>query len=209
MQMIPISLPWRPDALGIIQSALTLAKTEFDKGKPISTNYGIDGSTFRAYRGFGSSPSDLYQKWVKEDGFRQLKGQQISSREALLLLRDKLDASLIEHWGRSANDLKLFQRNKLIDLFLKAITFSTGHECIEQRLGLFQFANVPLDKWSLLAVKKLFYGIVISRNPSMGDIEDKETYDFLQDQIFQLTLRANVPNLVFDYYAWNSFHRTR
>ena len=83
---------------------------------------------------------------------------------------------------------------------------NVDHPCEQQRKGLYNYANIPLDKKSLTAIGKLFYGIVVSNNPSMGLIQDVDTYNFLQSQIFQLTSSMNVPNLVFDYYAWDMNH---
>jgi len=68
---------------------------------------------------------------------------------------------------------------------------------------LVRFAHTPLDKYSLLEIRRDFYGIVISKNPSMGDIDSIETYEFLQRQIQSLMSDASLPALFFDYLAWN------
>ena len=55
-------------------------------------------------------------------------------------------------------------------------------------------------------MKEYFYGIIISPKPSMGDIDSIETYNFLQDQIWNFMKKVKLPNLYFDFYAWNHNH---
>lgn len=187
--------------------AAPLAQIEFDKQAAMPSDFGITGSTFRAFRNCKVSPSSIYRSWVKSEGYDITKSNGIDCRENFINLHRTLEKSLNAFWEKSgARPLSLSERNKVIDLFTKAVSFYAGHPCEHQRLSLYKYANIPLDKFSLLAVQKLFYGIVICDNPSMGHIRDEETYNFIQSQIFKLTSETKISNLVFDHYSWNMTH---
>lgn len=197
----------RQTAREALKSAQRATEFEFRHGKVMPADLGITGSTFRAYRNCSSSPSEIYRAWAVEKGFRAVALHPVTTREEFLSLHKSLTSSFEKSWNRSGcRPLTFAEKYKVVDLFTKALAFSKGHECEESRFGLYRFANIPLDKFSLLAVSKLFYGIVVDDSPRMGHIKDIETYDFLQSQIFQLTCSAEVPNLAFDHYAWNLTH---
>lgn len=167
------------------------------------SSFGIHGSTFRSYRGFKIAPSKIYSEWVvsirNDSIIRNL--QSVNSRKKFLNFHRELQGSLDAFWyKRQKKRLTIAQRNKIIDLFLKYLGRT------QQCKNIITYGNVPLDKFSLLLVSDMFYGVVVSKKPSMGDIRDIETYDFLQDLIWKLTSREKIPNLYFDYFAWNSKH---
>lgn len=197
----------RQNAESELLDAVRGAELEYHKAQEMASNYGIAGNTFRAFRNCEVSPSHIYRTWVNAHGYNLVNAQNIETRNEFLEFHGVLERSLSEFWEVSGcRPLKLAERNKIIDLFTKAVAFSISHPCEQQRPALYKYANIPLDKFSLLAVKRLFYGIVICDNPSMGNIRDEETYNFIQSQIFQLTAAVNVANLVFDHYSWNMKH---
>ena len=190
-----------------LKSVVKATEAEYHQGQSMPPHFGITGSTFRAYRNCEESPSKIYRQWVTTKGFEIVSSHRVTTRQEFASLHKLLVASFERQWGRSGcRPLSLAEKHKVVDLFTKAIAFSSNHPCEDHRVGLYNFANVPLDKFSLAAIGKLFYGIVVSDNPSMGNIRDLDTYDFLQSQIFHLTSDSGLPNLVFDYYAWNMTH---
>ena len=161
-------------------------------------NLGIDGSTFRAYRKFKIGPSVVYRDWAMLMMEDLVPFKAIKSRDDFLELHIRLQKSLDKFWyNKQKKRLSVAQRNKIIDLFVKYVGASNHIK------PLIKYGNVPLDKFSLLFLKKLTYGVVISDKPAMGDIKNLETYNVLQEIIWYATSNAKIPNLYFDYYAWN------
>lgn len=190
-----------------ITSAFRDTQEEFDAAKSMPADIGITGSTFRAYRNCAASPSSVYREWAQSKGYSTINQNPVSDRKSFQTLHEALLRSLADYWHtQGLRDLSFSERHKIVDLFVKAVAFRSGHACVAARSSLYNYANIPLDKFSLLAISDLFYGIVNSPTPSMGHIRDQETYDFLQAQIFSLTQKEGLPNLVFDHYAWNLAH---
>lgn len=175
-----------------------------------TTNWGIAGNTFRAYVNFKKQPSITYREWAKKTvtGTNFLRNlNDIEKYDDFLKVHRYLQRSLDRFWERAqGKPLTLPQRNKIIDLFIKFLSTSEIEGFQSLNKILLGFGHIPLDKFSLLAVKDCFYGIVLAPNPSMGDIKDAGTYDFIQNQIRELMIEAKLPNLFFDYYAWNLMH---
>lgn len=190
-----------------LRYALKDTQREFNAAEKMPADLGITGNTFRAYSKCGTSPSAVYRKWAISQGFSLIEQHDVHDRKSFQALHKKLLESLVKYWNKEASrDLSFAERHKIVDLFVKAVSFHSGHSCEKARIGLYHYGNIPLDKFSLLAISDLFYGIVVSPAPSMGHIRDQQTYNFLQNQIFLLTQAENLPNLVFDHYAWNLKH---
>lgn len=190
-----------------LKKAIKKAESRYKNPKVMAKNLGIDRNTFRAFTNLGKPPSEVYRDWVNTKGHRLVKKEKLTSRKDFLLLHGKLVKSFENHCKKlGCRELSISEKNKVVDLFTKALAFRTGHPCEEQREKLYKYANIPLDKFSLTAIGELFYGIVVSKKPSMGDIQYVDTYDFVQSQIFQLTSSLGVSNLVFDFYAWDMNH---
>lgn len=198
---------YRDHAVDVISGARTVADAEFQRAAPIPYDFGITGNTLRTYRNTETSPSKVIRGWALEHGLSMINDNIPSNQVEAITLHRKLCESLDECWARAASrDLTVAEKYKAVDLFTKAVAFHGNHLCQHARAGLYWFANIPLDKFSLGAMRSLFYGIVIADPARMGLIKDTETYWFLQEQVFALTSQAKVPNLVFDHYAWNSAH---
>ena len=197
----------RNDAVSKLKKAIKEAKSKYKNPKEMTKDLGIAGNTFRTYEHFGKPPSKVYKDWVKNKGYQLVKKHRLASRKDFILLHKQLVRSFENYCKKfGCREPSFSEKNKVVDLFTKALAFSVSHPCEQQRVGLYYYANIPLDKYSLTAIRKLFYGIIVCNNPSMGDIREVETYNFLQSQIYQLTSSMGVPNLVFDYYSWNMNH---
>lgn len=183
----------------------TKERLDFEK-----TNWGIAGNTFRAYVKYKKQPSLIYREWAKEtvtEANFLKKLNCINKYDEFLKVHKYLQGSLDRFWKREqGKSLTFSQRNKIIDLFIKFLSKSEIEEFHSLNQILLEFGHIPLDKFTLLAVKDCFYGIVLAPNPSMGDIRETDTYDFIQNQIRELMIDAKLPNLFFDYYAWNLQH---
>ena len=183
------------------------AKEKLDIEK---TNWGIAGNTFRSYANFNIQPSLVYRKWAKKtvSGTNFLKRlNDVKNRQDFLKAHKNIQKSLDRFWKQEqGKSLTIAQRNKIIDLFIKFLSKTETEGYPDLNKTLLQFGHIPLDKFSLLAVKDCFYGIVLSSNPSMGDIVEMPTYDFIQNQIRELMTEVKLPNLFFDFYAWNLQH---
>jgi hypothetical protein len=192
----------------ILEEAAESANRAFLDASPLPLNYGIGGNTFRAFRSSGMQPSVFYRSWVTDVALHILgRTSTPSTRDEFIALHAELSVSLAGLWRqRSVRAIKVSEKYKIVDLFIKALAFSKGHEFLHLRQPFFEFGNVPLDRFSLLLVGKLFCGVILSKNPSMGDITDEETYWSVQEEIFCLTSKAGVPNLAIDHFAWNANH---
>lgn len=192
----------RLESIAKLRRVRAEARKFYAERKSIANNWGIDGSTFRAFRGLSTSPSKLYKAWVDQHGLRKINElTRPYTRKSFEDFHCNLVRSLEQYWKRKSNrQLTIAEKFKVVDLFIKAISRSNS---ITQPVNEFfvQYGHIPLDKYSLNAVKELFYGIVVCNEPRMGNIEDKETYTFIQSQIYLLTSKSKVPNLYFEFYA--------
>jgi len=171
--------------------------------------FGVAGSTFRAYKGHKYPPSKTYKEWVNtffEDNKLKKELSKCSDRNTFLLIHKKITDDL-DFFFKTNNPnsqknggLSISKKFKLVDLFIKYLCLSKRNRNEFKRL--YYFCNIPIDKWSLLALKKHVKGIVLSNKPSMGDIKDEESYFIVQELIFGATQTINIPNLYFDIYAW-------
>ncbi len=197
-------------AIDEIKKVAVQAREYFTKYQSRDKNYGVDQSTFRAYRKFRFKPSDAYREWAHEvssDNIFFNDAVNIASYDDFKLLHSNTREWLASAWKKKqGRELDVPYINKLIDLYFKYIAITDIREDSNIATNIASYGHVPLDKYSLLAIKYLFYGIVLSKNPSMGDVTEMETYYFLQDQIRSLMNAADLPNLYFDYYAWNAKH---
>lgn len=201
---------YRNNAISIIKKFKDEVGDSF-KIEEENGSYGITGSTFRAYRDFKQSPSKVFRTWAtkqieSDDIFKSLK--KIKNKDDFNKFHKELSNSLDKFWLDEQNKkLEFHQNNKILDLFVKFLAYTNKTTEFNVKDTILNFGNIPLDKFSLLAVKELFFGIVISNNPSMGNITEEDTYQFLQNQISELMDDAGVPNLYFDIYAWNRTHQ--
>lgn len=196
---------YKTESLLIIKEIEDKAKKYFNIKYDLNFNksYGIDGTTFRSFRKI-EKPSQTYRGWVNEliknDSTILWKISNVKSKEEFQKLHSELAKNLNSYWLNAYNIefICISKINKMLDLFLKY--FSRTNQAKEKNIDLIilKYGNIPLDKHSLLRLKDLFYGIVISKKPSMGDIDDKDTYYFIQNQIYHFMVDAEMPNLYFD-----------
>jgi hypothetical protein len=185
--------------------AKRIGDAAFAKPSKMPPDHGIGGNTFRAFQRAGLQPSKLFQTWVADSATAILKEKQRDAcRQGFLDLHAKLSDSWRSYWNEHAKrEIKTSEKYKVVDLYIKALAKHTDHDFENLRPFFYQFGNVPLDRFSLLLIREEFLGVILSKNPSMGDVADDETYHYLQDELFRHTSSAKVPNLAFDIYAWD------
>jgi hypothetical protein len=210
---------YKEDSIVTIQLISNRAKEYFDEKLDINEiNSGVDRNTYISLGGSKFPPSFIYKKWAES----KKKSNElinillaIKNRNDFLLIHKILVDDLEQFWKENLNGtLGNHQSRRLVDLFFKFLARTT----ISSQNGIdnmiIKYANIPLDKYALMAVKTLFRGlnrfnrIMVSKNPKMDDFEDKEDYNFAQNQIYQLMEDAGLPNLYFYIYA-SDFQKNR
>lgn len=160
-------------------------------------------------------PTSIFKHWLHHkyfgdaDTLRQLQtGTNFGTIHASAI------DGLKSFWNEKEPDVKgmeYYHFAKLIDLLFKSVTRWKDLPKIRQE-WYFANVNVPLDKYSLIALKECVSDETIrelrlKRNPSMGDVESSVHYQEIQSAI--KTLIAPFPPLLFDLYAWDYLRRTR
>jgi hypothetical protein len=188
--------------------ALSSIRREIGASEDIDLDgsFGVEGSTFRAYRGWRRSPSEIYQSWAQKHTkliLRRLPTDKISSRRGFIEWHSALHMSLKRHWSRNeGRQLSIAHGYKLIDLFVKHLS---RHQFADMRFVpmLVRNANCPLDQKTIRELNLCYSRILpIRSSPSMGDIHSQETYDFCQAMISVFCKECGGSRLLFDFWAW-------
>ncbi len=85
--------------------------------------------------------------------------------------------------------------------------FTAGH-----RNELIEFLHVPLDSYSLLAIRRCLSEtttgrrVKISGNASMSSVKSERMYASIRKAIREIAGEASVPPIYFDLLAWNRPH---
>jgi len=170
---------------------------------PNDSSYGIVGNTFRAFRGF-KEPSKTYRSWARsitETAFSNQDG--IESQDAFDKWHTELYLELKEHWKKEqqGKEPSLAHTYKMVDLYLKWLC-SNATCPAELANSIIKFGYCALDSQILEKLNEaLSYALPI-KNPSMGDIANRNTYDYCQSLIKDFAENFNGSRLLFDYYAW-------
>ena len=92
---------------------------------------------------------------------------------------------------------------KLVNLVMKRLTLELP---FRHRKRIMNFLHVPLDRYTLAAVRKLvvlLHGREIPAQATMAFITNARDYASIQESIRDLAKRANVPAIAVDYVVWN------
>ena len=203
---------YRKQAIKELKAVRKKAREFFKERKSLSLEkppWGIGANTFRSYTGFQLSPSSVYREWASNT-LSASKLREISTIcdcPSFVKCHKGLQKSLAQYWEKKqGRKLSFAQMTKVIDLFVKFLCRIEIRGFPGVNDILIEYGHIPLDRFSLLAVRRCFHGIVISPTPSMGNIDGPETYNFIQGQIGTLMQAAKLPNLYFDFYAWDLAH---
>ncbi len=169
--------------------------------------FGVGGNTFRALTGFNNPPSKTYRQWAyKRTKLILKRGAVIANQQDFEKLHKTLCRSIKIHWGKREKKKKLefAHQYKMVDLYFKWLCANAA--CHESRRDLsdaiLEFGHCPLDKNSLTKLNECLSLALPIKNPSMGSIHNKKTYDFCQSLIKEFTKCCGGTPLLFDFYVW-------
>ena len=178
---------------------------------------GVGGNTYRAYGSFvdkekkttgakqkGWTPSRIFQSWVNGK-FKNLKLRHTNNFEKL---HNAARESLVTYWRLRARKAKKVlpcfpYASKLIDLHFKHLIWHPIVIGKGRREKLSKAVYQPLDKYSLICLKKFNVTLKIDKNPKMGSVKSEKQYLHLQEEIRCICKAARVPLFAFDQFAWN------
>lgn len=167
--------------------------------------YGAAGETLRAYRNWRIPPGQVFRGWAAGICER-LEGhalhRSLQSRAEFLQWHAFLAADLQAYWrSRQKGELRFAYQYKLVDLFIKWLS---GHDFGDPLItqGFVEYANCALDRQVLTKLNECLSGALPMPAPSMGQIENRHTYEFCQDLVAEFSASCGATPLLFDYYAW-------
>jgi len=150
-----------------------------------SSSYGIAGNTFRAYRGYKLRPSVIYRHWaaLKTKDLVSNSGPSIESQSEFDAWHRDLFESISNYWlTEQGQGMSFAHTSKLLDLYVKWLV--TNQECPERLAkAILRYGYCALDSQILFRLNQCLSGALPIKNPTMGDILNKNTYLFCQDLI--------------------------
>ena len=197
------------DKRQLSQFSKSLKKTRAILGKAniseMPSSYGIEGNTFRAYRGWKYSPSKCYREWVEENTQRIIKSQptqSISNEVNFGKWHKNLYNSLNKHWKKKQGKaLSLAHCYKLIDLYIKWLSqFDFEDKKFVENLN--KYASCALDSQTIERINQCYGQCLPINNPRMGDVINQNTYNYCQEIINEFCKSGGGTKLEFDYWAW-------
>jgi len=183
-----------------------------------SVNASVGGNTFRSFHNMPFKPSLVFRQWAintfkKEDTINSLL--RISGQPEYDLWLKGLALSLNTSWKRKMgqdNPLSYGPRRKLPDLLLKRLVLWKGIKS-NQRKRLLGFLHVPLDRYTLVAIRNCLgqndgsYNVCrIPKNPTMGFVKNEGIYTDIQNVMRAIARKAGVPPIFLDVLVWDAVH---
>ncbi len=193
--------------VGLFKKELVSIKRSIKNGDYQSDDgkFGIAGNTFRAFHGH-CKPSIIYREWAEKVSKSILgNGKSIGNQDNFDFLHSKLCKSIEKCWKNTDNpELKFAHKYKMIDLYFKWLCANVAcHESMRDLSEeILKFGHCPLDKNSLTKLNECLSFALPIKNPSMGSIHNKNTYDFCQYLIKEFTKYCGGTPLLFDFYVW-------
>jgi hypothetical protein len=178
----------------------------------------IGGNTFRAFQKMPSRPSVFFREWALGK-FSEVKTRSSLLRTAsqsgydswLKAFGEDLHASWKATMGED-KDIPYGPRMKLCNLLLKRVVLWDGIPD-ERRRTLIGFLHVPLDQYTLAAIRNCIAGDIgreligkIPKRATMGFVQDEPMYLGIQQVIRGISKEAEVPPIFLDLLAWDGQH---
>ena len=171
--------------------------------------------TFRSFRGLDEPPSVIFREWAVEKLDRQFMQTlaEVKTQEEFDAIHEALRADIAECWERRGGKaLRYGPGLKLINLLLKSVV-RWQEFTHEQREKLIPLLHVPLDKFSLRAIRlfsndpeRVRRPVFIPRNASMGFVETRKQYRRIQGVMREIATVAAEPPISVDLLTWDLVH---
>jgi hypothetical protein len=168
----------------------------------------VGGSTFRSFRDV-KKPSKIFRGWALKSLTRWIKNDELSRISDQVQydrwLR-KESKKLRNHWNRRSRiRIKYGQRSKLMDLLMKEVVRCDE---LDESIGkrLVRWLHVPLDKYTLRAVRKCVDDPRIPSGASMGFVKSRGVYEKVQKAVRDLAHDAHAAPILLDVAVWNRQH---
>ena len=193
----------------------------FQKGRPdpnlvLLVRTSVGRSTFRGLRTKKRGPAAVFREWAYErlgepNTIEELRA--IKSHKEYDQWLQNLSNDFRSHWKVNAElQIAFGPGRKLPDLLMKKVVWWDGFGAAERK-RLIGFLHVPLDSFSLIAVRRcvaeteVCQNVEVPKNAAMGWVESERVYNALQQAMRELANRAGVPPIYIDVLAWNVAHK--
>jgi hypothetical protein len=173
----------------------------------MNSDFGIAGNTFRAFIGYSTAPSLVYRSWARETTERIISEKGVKpgkSQAEFDKWHNQLFDSLVEQWDSIQNNPLSFAHTfKLVDLYCRWLfTYDACPKLLAK--SILSYGYCALDSQILRRLNEALSGALPIRKPTMGDIQNKNTYSFCQDLIKDFSEHYGVNRILFDFYAWKA-----
>lgn len=179
---------------------------------------GVGSNTFRVFHHMPVSPSLVFRSWasmrLQNGGFTNEISNIASQEEYDTWIKD-FRQDLGAYWEQQMGPehrMRYAPSTKLSDVLMKYVILWREFPD-HQRTRLIEFLHVPLDSYSLLALRncvpqsehQTVIGM-IPRNAKMGFVDSEAKYNALQLLARKLAEEAGVPAIYLDVLAWDMVH---
>ena len=173
----------------------------------------VGGNTFRSFQKLARQPSVIFREWAADRLSSRLSTTAAIEDESGYARHLEGHARhLTRYWlAEGKKPLKCGPGRKLLDLLFKGVI---RHEHISNsdRARLIRFLHVPLDSFSLIAVRQCAasgeFGTPVSipANAKMGFVVSAAQYNQLQQVMRDISAAAGVAPICIDLVAWDQNH---
>ena len=169
----------------------------------------VGRNTFRAFSKLPERPSLVFRSWAGEE----LKNQITISELLTIGAQSQYDEwarefslKLSHTWQKRRGETMPYgPSRKLPNLLLKKFVLWEGLSDV-QRSELQHYLHIPLDSFTLVAIRNSITDFRIPKNATMSFVRDETIYNQIQQAIRAVAHRARVPAIYFDVLAWNMSH---
>lgn len=184
----------------------------FSDTKPslVQLLYGAIGkNTFRAFSGMPQPPSRIIREWEffyfsRPTTLDTILG--IQSQKEYDAWHARFCRSFARYWQSAMGEpIGFGPSTKLPNLIMKLFVLWNGLGKAERK-RLIKYLHVPLDRYSLVAIRNCLPEANIPSNATMGFITDKDGYWCIQNELRRIARKARVAPIHYDVLAWNYRH---
>jgi hypothetical protein len=169
----------------------------------------LSGNTFRAFPNMSQHPSAVFRRWAMAE-FQNRKTVSelttINSQAQFDRWVREFSGRFAKAWRRQMNvSIPYGPGRKLPNLLLKCFVLWDGLSRV-QRAKLLSYLHVPLDSFTLIALRNCISDPKIPKNATMKFVGDETMYNLIQEVIRDIAHKARVPAIYFEVLAWDKRH---